>query len=589
MLRFLKTMAAALILPAAGWFAAETALARLEGRAFEGAESGYFAEGLGAEATRLGVLQSVAIWTAVASLAILALFFVLGRFAGANRARNAAIFPTLMPLTTLLVALILLAQGASMSAPALLNDFHSGPWAFGVGLLGLGALVGGVLIALALWRMSRPQPEHVSALPLSREAAPAVWSFVEHVAQRIDARTPDHVVLGLEPNFFATAAEVETAEGVLLTGETLYLSAPMIRLFTEEELTAVVAHELGHFAGADTEYSLRFAPVYRRIAIALSALRNSDGSTRHLGVASADAILRWLLETFGRNERAISRDREFEADQVGLTAASPEALGLSLAKVAVYAPVWSAVRERNAARLNEGRISRNLSRVYADSARYDVSSRMIDRILELVLATKMSHPTDTHPTVSERYQAVGFDPARLTIETLTRQGDAASALVNEITPMEARLTLLEHKSMVALGAARAPEGDAETGTLVRFAYALAATMTVADGVTDQREIGLAEAIGAELFEGFDPTSFREIVAEIADMPPFRHLLDLLADGLDMEQKRALHAYLGEIAQADGALAAEEAALLEEVVARWRIAEPRWRPGAAGQARSGAPS
>lgn len=575
--RFLKTAAVAIFGPLVAYSAAAWALDRFPSGGSGVFEAGYFASGVGGQIARLETLQDVALVAAVASVVVLTLFFVLGRLAGESRALNALIFPTTMSLTTALISILLLVQGAAMSVSAVLGDFDMLILTLVVGLLGLGALLGGALMVISLWRMTKPRPQELIAHQIKRREAEPLWRFVDDVAAKIDARPPDHIVVGLMPNFFATAAPLTTpdSEGVL-RGETLYISAPLTRLFTDDELRAVIAHELGHFSGEDTAYSLRFAPVYRRIATALHALRNEEGELRHLGSAPADALLRYLLETFGRNERAISRLREFEADRIGVAASSADALGLSLAKVAVYAALWEKVRRDNVERLNAGKISRNLSRVYADSARFDVGNQLIDKILNAVLEAQISHPTDSHPALAERYRAIGFEPGALTIETLTRQGEVGCGLFPSLEDVEEALTLLEHNVMIMVGAAKAPVENAEHGKLVRLAYVLAAKMVTADGAVLNREIGVAEMIGARLFEAFDPVSFREIVAQIDETPPFRQVVDLLASHLNDEDKRVLHAYLGEIADSDAEVGREETALLDYVTATWRIREPLWR-------------
>ncbi|MFD2022059.1 M48 family metalloprotease [Pseudocitrobacter faecalis] len=57
-------------------------------------------------------------------------------------------------------------------------------------------------------------------------------------------------------------------KGERLTGNTLYLPLTYLSLLNEAEIAAVVGHELGHFTGEDTQYSLRFAPSTRACKIA---------------------------------------------------------------------------------------------------------------------------------------------------------------------------------------------------------------------------------------------------------------------------------------------------------------------------------
>ena len=71
------------------------------------------------------------------------------------------------------------------------------------------------------------------------------------------------ILVGIEPTFYATAADIVGCGKETLKGETLYLSMSLMRLFNKSELKAVIGHELGHFSSKDTDYSTKFAPVYR--------------------------------------------------------------------------------------------------------------------------------------------------------------------------------------------------------------------------------------------------------------------------------------------------------------------------------------
>jgi len=56
-----------------------------------------------------------------------------------------------------------------------------------------------------------------------------------------------------------TSADVNILGGdTKLEGETLHLSLPLARILTLEEIKGITGHELGHFRGADTYYSLKF-------------------------------------------------------------------------------------------------------------------------------------------------------------------------------------------------------------------------------------------------------------------------------------------------------------------------------------------
>ena len=234
-----------------------------------------------------------------------------------------------------------------------------------------------------------------------------------------------------------------------LSGETLYISAPLARLFTKQEMTAVICHELGHFRGADIQYSLKFAPVYSGLGRAITAVdTNEDDGLSAIAKLPAMAILSFMFEIFSIAERSVGRDRELEADRAVVEVSSPKALAISLAKVSLYAGMWDAIRNENIERLNDGKVAGNLCKVFEDIAKFDVERKSIDEILEQVLDNSIAHPTDTHPTVSQRLDALGLESSEIDKDGLGVPQDSAISLIDNVIEVEKELTLLEHRLMV---------------------------------------------------------------------------------------------------------------------------------------------
>ena len=244
--------------------------------------------------------------------------------------------------------------------------------------------------------------------PVSASACPSLFSFVNGLAESAGAEAPDNIVIGLEPTFYVTSCDVQVpGMEQPLKGQSLYLSAPLMRLMSRNEMAAIVGHELGHFSGDDTVYSLKFAPVYAGLGSALEAMEGAGEGVAGLAKLPAKAALSFMYEIFPRNERTIGRERELRADRVGASVSSPMDLATSLVKVSLYAGLWGTAQKQNVERLNDGKVSRNLSKVFQDLAKYDVEHESIDEIMASVLQTTIAHPTDTHPSVAARLEALG--------------------------------------------------------------------------------------------------------------------------------------------------------------------------------------
>ncbi len=584
--RLIWTLFVGLVVPAVGYWLAQNGLAQRTGSFpdyfsfFSIAESSCYSSGdtiFGGEcpfcvaAARLAWLRNICAFTFIMTFVLLIGYTGAAVFAGANRALNAAIFPILMPLSVWTVVLLIVLQGVILTSIVAIIALPLAPllyWTLLV-IIGSGALIGAASMISVLRGATTAKPVGVLGRAVVRGEAPMLWGFVDEMSDLVGARQPKTIIVGLEPTFFATAAPVVTPESRgSIRGETLYLSLPLMRLLKESELRAVVGHELGHFHGEDTAYSMRFAPVYHRLQAAIVGLDGADRKPNSVATLPGSTILNFMLSMFSRNERRISREREFEADQVGASVSSPRDVAVSLSKVAVFAPLWGKVRADNVARLSEGKIARNLSRIYADAALYDVNHHALGDYMTKLLRTRLTHPTDSHPPIADRFEALPFQPTSLTIDDLTSQS-GPTPLFDELVSQEEAMTLIEHKLMIATGAARTPEKESDD-VLLNAAYILAATMVQADDEVLAVEVKTAEMIGSELFIGFDPVSFREVFDQLDGLPRFSAVAELLADTLSPDQLKQVHDFLSAIANADGEMHPRERALLDAAASRWAI-------------------
>lgn len=527
------------------------------------------------EVNEIVLLQDASIWSGGVAVGLILLYALLSIIAGKNRILNAAIFPILIPISMLIIAGLVLLQGGILTYAAWIGESYAigRVHFFLIGGIGLGALVGAFSLIKGLFSIKSSIEQTVFAQSVTEKEQPKVWRFVRELASSLEATQPDNIIVGLEPTFYATAAKTKlVGSGDTLEGETLFLSLPLMRLFNLEELKAVIGHELGHFRGKDTVYTLKFAPVYAGLAKSIDSLSDEEGGLSSLAKIPAISMLSVMHELFSINERKISRDREFEADKAGVSVASIEDLATALGKVSIYSHLWSNIRDNNVDRLNKGKVTSNLSLVFEDSAKYDISHRGIDDVLGEILQTRVSHPTDTHPTIIERYNKIGYPEDSLTADKLIGVGGASAELFEDAPKIEEELSLTEHRFMVSLGLVTEPddEADEDNDYFMRAIYSLASSMVGADGKIEQEEIQVAEGIGERLISDFDPVDFRAFVNNLDDIPDFRELVTTMKDALNDSGKKAIYDYLKEIAYADDELADEEKELLVFVRETWEL-------------------
>lgn len=507
----------------------------------------------------------------IASLISFALAFLVSTVVGKNRVAMVAFLPAfsflmLLATTAFVIADVLILLGvvwASMSG-ANASVTSNGASFYTVLLLIVGALTVLGLIG-ALVRMFHVPAMGVLGLRAQSTDHPKVLAFVEDVAARIDARAPKHVVLGMDLNFFATNAPLRPLGEGRLKGETLYLSLPCLRLLSEGELRAVVGHELGHFSGKDTAYSMAFAPAFHGLGEAVNAVRKPLWRIPNLLGWLAAERLSYVAFLFHRNHGAASREREFAADQKGAEASNPADLAAALIKMFILAQVWALQAQINIARLQRGRVMRNLSLSFAERVRYDAETLRLPELVKDALLYETAHPTDQHPRTSDRIRALNVPVATVADGKAIGQrlypAAPASAVLDDMRFAEEQLTRLVQRIWVGMGARPRDDSHEGVNALNNIFCQLFAHMVLADKVVHPSEIDVAEGQASTLVPDFDSDGFREFCRGDEALVDLDHLLEMAGEILTDSGKQQLITLLDNIAKADKKVVLEESAVL----------------------------
>ncbi|EPT7033225.1 M48 family metallopeptidase [Cronobacter malonaticus] len=248
----------------------------------------------------------------------------------------------------------------------------------------------------------QPEPNEVVGYNLTREQAPALWSMVEALSQKTGAMMPDNIVVGMLEGFYVTANSVQLEDGPLLTGQTLYFPLTWAALLDKDETCAVIGHELGHFAGQDTQYSLRFAPLYAGITNSINTMAQNQQSAPfidHVVLYPSLYMGVYFIEQLHETVSHWSRIREHAADEMGARASSPQALASSLLRI-------SAVSEP---------LNNTLEDFFNGKPGFeDLVAALVTRLreegfgdIQAYLEHKAAHPTDSHPPSRARIEALG--------------------------------------------------------------------------------------------------------------------------------------------------------------------------------------
>jgi Zn-dependent protease with chaperone function len=387
----------------------------------------------------LRYLEATAVLAGVAGLGLLFMIRVAGTVAGRSRAVLLNTFKPGLYLTALgVIGLIAVHGGLAVATLYYVEGMLTGRIHTGVIIgIAVGALAGVVAVGRSTFAVVRPAETTVIGKRIDREKGRRLYQRVEALAKSLGALRPQHVVVGLDPNFFVTEARVKCLNGEL-SGRTLYCSLPLARLLTEAEFDAVIGHELGHFRGQDTQFSQQFYPIYRGTADSLRALRNTGvGGAGILPLLPAVGVMSHFLNAFALAERQHGRVRELAADRDGASLSSTEAMAAALVKVHAYSGAWDSVCEAAIGAAREGQSFRNVSSLFADVVVRDASRDMVHS----AGAVRTTHPTDSHPPLNVRLEALGLPLKKVEAPALeVAPRDAAIGLIDNPDAIEAELS-----------------------------------------------------------------------------------------------------------------------------------------------------
>ena len=184
-----------------------------------------------------------------------------------------------------------------------------------IAIVGIAALVAAFKVIVAIF--TRPDDTlTVEGEVITRAASPALWARVDGLCRRLGTQPATHIVGGIDDNFFVTEHPVHLV-GHELTGRTLFVSLSLLKRLDKGEADAVLAHEMAHFSGGDTEYSKRTSPLLSRFRTYLGALHEGGLSWPVFNFM----LLYWSLVQLALSTS--SRAREIRANWLAAEATSP--------------------------------------------------------------------------------------------------------------------------------------------------------------------------------------------------------------------------------------------------------------------------
>ena len=273
-----------------------------------------------------------------------------------------------------------------------------------------------------------------------------IFDKIFNICKKIKASPPNNIIVGLSTDFFAVSGKVKVFNGIdekMIKGNTIYISLPFLRTLTINEFATIIGHEAGHFVGEDTLYSIKFAPIYRRLNNQFKSLEK-DKKKNFLDYIGIYSII-FLYNEFTRKEEKISKIQELKADQFGSSAADGKTLACALAKLYIYDLVWQQTKHNHREIVREKIKSsiKNLSKNFINLSRNILDKSRLNELLRLMLDYEQKHPNDTHPPLKERMKNLKVKESDITDKDLINFLPSASSLISNVEVIEENLTFVE--------------------------------------------------------------------------------------------------------------------------------------------------
>lgn len=234
---------------------------------------------------------------------------------------------------------------------------------------------------------------------LTREAQPRLFALLEDLAGRTGQAMPAEVYALPDVN-----AWVAQRGGVMGIGgrRVMGLGLPLMQTFSQAELEATIAHELGHFHAGDT----RLGPLVHKTRAAIG--RTLEG----LQDSAFQFPFRLYAGLFLRTTQAISRHQEHTADRLAATTVGVAPLISGLRKLPGLAPAYGAYWQSDFGPAIQGGVHPPLLEGFQRFLRRGDVCDAIARWIDAELTEGQTDPLDSHPSIPDRIRAVaGLDPA----------------------------------------------------------------------------------------------------------------------------------------------------------------------------------
>lgn len=237
---------------------------------------------------------------------------------------------------------------------------------------------------------------------LQRDEAPKLFEMIDTLRLRLNTPQIDAIVLDSE--FNASVAQISAYGMFGKKRNVLVIGIPLLTTLSQQQFTAVLAHELAHISNSDTALGAR---IYR-LRMSWRRLLHSLEENEQFGTFIFKKFFQWFYPRFDAYTFAMARQEEYDADRSAATVTSSPSMGEALTVISVAAPYY--YRDFYSELFEECAKTNSVPQPYSNFAEKFqlLSDQKASEYFNEQLAEE-SYMTDTHPCLKDRLSALGVE------------------------------------------------------------------------------------------------------------------------------------------------------------------------------------
>ena len=299
----------------------------------------------------------------------------------------------------------------------------------------------------------------VHGFPITEEDQPELIDLIKSLSKKINSIFPDNIILTSETQFFVTSANLRLYNykyEKLIKGNTLCIPLLIFKVLSKDELSGVIGHELAHFSGEDTKYSIKYSKTTSSLRKIFKEFKSAFSGTKY------DQATEWgfyfiirfflimiffpmvfLYENLIEKNKLNLRNRELRADKIGSSVCKNKKNFITgLCKFCIYRLIWTLAEYEIFDKRKSIKTQKTLTKEFIKFQTKYHENFDPGKDLKKIMNFEMIHPSDDHPSILNRAKNLNIDVKKFNKKDLTDSTDLSISFIKNYDFVDKELTSL---------------------------------------------------------------------------------------------------------------------------------------------------